>query len=143
MQNAPHERLAVSRERVVDCPFGVALEYAQSFLGTLRSDEQLWFGTRPDVAEPGKPHDEVAVWWRSGQQRFGDVEMVVRFRILRLSTRIELTATSDAAPASREAFQTALDGLLARLATYAEERECRYRMEHPPALGRVGQVATA
>ena len=143
MQTAPHERIAVSLERVVDCPFGVALEYAQDFLETLRSDEQLGFMTRPDVTEPGKPHDEVAVWWPSGQQRFGDVEMIVRFRILRLSTHIELRATSDVAPASREAFRTALDGLLARLATYAEERERRYRVEHPPALGRVGQVATA
>lgn len=143
MQNALRERIAVSLERIVDCPFGVALEYAQDFLEALRSDEQLGFMTRPDVTEPGKPHDEVAVWWLSGPQRFGDIEMVVRFRILRLSTRVALTGSSDAAPASREAFRTALDDMLARLATNAEERERRYRVEHPPALGRVGQVATA
>jgi hypothetical protein len=149
MQSVRHD-VEISLERVVDCPFGVAQEYAEDSLRATWPAGELRFAARPDLTDRGKPHDEIAVWWRSGSQLFGDAEVVIRFRILRLSTRTMLYGSclpalaTNGTAADRDAvtcmFRAALRDLLERLADYTEQRERRYRLEHPPALGPVRHV---
>ena len=144
-------RIEISLERVVDCPFGVVQEYTEDYLSALRPAGEVQFAARPDLTDSGKPHDEIAIRWCSGSHLFGEVELIIRFRISRLSTRLLLSAscrrsdgTDDPAidrSIAEALLRAALTDLLERIGDYAEQRERRYRREQPPALGPVRPIA--
>ncbi len=97
--------VAVSRvqvERVVQCPFSVAHEYIEDFLGDaeraidvrirfrdfvygLRGDVrrpvQLVLARHVDDTEAGRGHDAIRIAWRAGTRLFPDFHGTLRLRI--------------------------------------------------------------
>lgn len=134
-------------ERVVDCPFSAVQDYVTDFLHQHRFGRTPnRFALRPDMAERGKPHDEVFIHWAPAGRIAPEIDVVLRFRIVRLSTRILLDGEYSA-PLSvpgaivdrafgRHVMRGILAELLRRIASYVE-REERHRFEHPPVLGSV------
>ena len=104
---------SIHDERVVDCPFSLAIDEASHFFhiveGPLPDDARLpirLFGLaflmrrqvntvgyrRRDLAERGRSHDEVAIAWKSGTLWLPDLRGSVRFRIESLKTRLLVDA---------------------------------------------------
>jgi hypothetical protein len=135
-------------ERVVDCPFSAVQDYVTDFLHQHRFGRTPnRFALRPDMAERGKPHDEVFIHWAPAGRIVPEIDVVLRFRIVRLSTRILLDGEYSA-PLSvpgaivdrafgRHVMRGILAELLRRIASYVEQEERQYRFEHPPVLGSV------
>ena len=93
----------VSAQRIVRCPFSVAIEYAGGFFrevadrgaevgvplralvptlgGRLRQPVHIVATQRPDDAEPGRAHDAFEVCWTAGTRFFPDFRGTLRLRI--------------------------------------------------------------
>jgi hypothetical protein len=133
--------------KVAECPFSVAQEYATMFLGKepwsivawrlgrLRFvvPGRAWTVARPDLTEPGTPHDELLVTWQSALPFIPPLRIIIRFRIAWLTTAI--TVEGQGLP--NGFTHLVLEDLLERLSRYLEEEERQYRRDHPPALGPV------
>ena len=146
-------------EAVADCPFSVAQDYATDFLrDRLRTaigmrvgrcrlmPGRAWISARPDFTDRGKPHDELVLRWFPTIPLLPSVEIVIRFRIAWLTTRlaIDMYLTRGDAPLRRFGawlfivmMRLVVGRLLTQLARYLKERESAYRIAHPPALGLV------
>jgi hypothetical protein len=96
---------AISRvavERVAQCPFSVAHEYAEDFLreaereialrvpirdfiygagGHMHRRVKLVFGLHPDDTEEGRVHDAMLLEWRAGTRLFPQFHGTLRLRI--------------------------------------------------------------
>lgn len=133
-------------ERVVDCPFSAAQDHVTDCLRRhrfARAPNRLVL--RPDMAEPGKPHDELYIRWHPLVPIVPRLDIVLRFRIVRLSTRILLLCEYSApfgTPGAiidrtigRHIMRAILAGLLAWIAAHVERNERRYRSQNPPLLG--------
>ncbi len=96
---------AISRvvvERVAQCPFSVAHEYAEDFLrdaereidvrvpirdfiygigGHMRRPVKLVFGLHPDDTDSGRIHDAMLLEWRAGTRLFPQFHGTLRLRI--------------------------------------------------------------
>jgi len=105
---------AISRvavERVAQCPFSVAHEYAEDFLreaereialrvpirdfisgarGHMHRRVKLVFGLHPDDTEGGRVHDAMLLEWKAGTRLFPQFHGTLRLRIETVeSTRLE------------------------------------------------------
>ena len=99
-------------ERIAQCPFSVAHDYAEDFfriaereidvrvpvrdfirgIGTqVREPVKLVFALHPDETEPGRPHDAMLLEWRAGTRLFPEFHGTLRLRIESVdSTRLTL-----------------------------------------------------
>jgi hypothetical protein len=107
-------RSAVTVERVVECPFSLALEEAHVIFTLLASGERgvrlpfrqlhlpfegaltrsvtTHFHRQRDTTEAGRPHEEVEFDWCADSRWLPDLHGVLRFRIAALKTRLILSA---------------------------------------------------
>ncbi|GAC1430513.1 MAG: hypothetical protein NVSMB5_24770 [Candidatus Velthaea sp.] len=134
----------VHAERLTDCPFSVAQDYAEEYLhhaergddralvyaGPLQRRVVFRFGTRNDSMEPGRPHDEIVLDWYAETSLLPDFTGTLRMRIAMPGTRFVLDgryvppggalgAVFDRLIGSRIASATA-DALLAGIADRAK-----------------------
>jgi hypothetical protein len=147
--------IVLQLEGVIDCPFSVGLDYVEEFIaarctrgealfrlpllgGSIPLPTTACVAARPDLSEPGKPHDELAISAVTPGRVLGRIDLCVRFRIVRLRTRILLDAhytprfgrvgaLLDHA-FGRRVLERVLCDLLARISRAAEERERSYRI---------------
>ena len=100
-------------ERVAQCPFSVAHDYAEDFfrdaerevevnarvplrdfvvgVGGVRRPVKLVFGLHPDDTEAGRMHDAMLLEWRAGTRLFPQFHGTLRLRIETVdSTRLTL-----------------------------------------------------
>jgi hypothetical protein len=95
-------------ERSCACPFSIADEYAARFLAAaerggpeafvraplahmipaLRRKVRISFGRLTDIADRGRPHDEIRLHWLAGTSMLPDFRGTLRFRIDGPGTRI-------------------------------------------------------
>ena len=89
-------------ERIVDCPFSVAHEYAEDYLrgeqrevavsvpvrdflrvvgGKPRKPVKLVFTLHPDETDSGRLHDALLIEWHAGTRLFPDFHGTLRLRI--------------------------------------------------------------
>jgi hypothetical protein len=103
-------------ERVADCPFSVAHEYAAEFFrgaedrgievrvplrdffyvvrGHVRKPVSLVFAAHPDELEGGRGHDALLIEWKAGTRLLPDFHGTLRLRIETVdSTRLTLEGT--------------------------------------------------
>ena len=144
-------RASVHAERIVDCPFEVAHDYAADFFraaerggseavvraGPLRRRVALVFGLRSDIRDPGRSHEEIAVQWSAGTRLLPDFSGTLRMRINGVGTRLVLDGSYvppggrlgsmfDALVGNRIAAATAR-GLLVRVGDALSDRERIWR----------------
>lgn len=141
----------VRAERVVDCPFSVAHDYAAEYLrgaehggeaatlraGVLRRHVLLRFGLRSDNTDSGRPNEEIVLHWSARTAALPNFAGTLRMRIDAPRTRLILEGTYvppggrlgtifDRIAGRRLAAMTAAD-LLARLGDALAERERAWR----------------
>ena len=137
----------VHAEILANCPFSIAGEYANDYLedaerendgtilraGPLSHRVTLGFGLRTDTAEPGRPHDEVLLYWSARTAWLPNFRGTLRMRINGERTRLILDGNYappggplgvlfDVIGGSRIAGATAKD-LLRRIARALEDKE--------------------
>jgi hypothetical protein len=106
----------VVAERVANCPFSVAHDYAEDFFkaaatggsaihvplrdvlptlrGRLRQPVRIVFERRPDYADAGRTHDALDVAWTAGTRLFPDFHGLLRLGIVSVDeTRLTLEGT--------------------------------------------------
>jgi hypothetical protein len=118
-------------EHIIDCPFSEVVEYAEEFLRRLRQAAgpgTLRFSAQSDLTERGKPHDELFVRWRAASTLIADLDLVVRFRIHFVGTRVLVDVRH--CVGARHAVESVIRELIDRLCADAEEREHEYRLRH-------------
>jgi hypothetical protein len=150
-------------EILANCPFSIAGEYASDYLkdaehgndgavlhaGPLGHRVTLRFGLRTDSTDPGRPHDEVLLYWSAGTAWLPNFRGTLRMRINGERTRLVLDGIYappggplgvlfDVICGSRIAGATAND-LLRRIARALEDKEILWRkgLEGSWAAGRV------
>lgn len=141
----------VHAERIADCPFSIAQEYAEEHLrdaeggghdadlyaGPFRRRVTFSFGTRSDSTEPGRAHDEIMLTWRGGTRWLPDFKGTLRMRIASPNTLLlldghyippggSLGALFDFLIGNRIATNTA-DTLLGAIAQALTDREAAWR----------------
>ncbi|HZW53942.1 MAG TPA: hypothetical protein VFF00_07900 [Candidatus Elarobacter sp.] len=144
----------VHAERVVDCPFSVAHEYASDYLrdaerggdGAVLRAGPFWrvvavgFGSRSDTVDQGRPNEEIVLRWNARTRLLPDFAGTLRFRIDAGSARLLLDGTYvppggvagalfDRILGNRIADATARD-LLERIGNELTERERTWRARH-------------
>ncbi len=105
---------SVSAERVVDCPFSLAVDEAHHifpmletsskggvriplralglpFAGAVQQPVAVVFRRERDATEPGRLHDEIAFDWNARSRWLPNLSGVLRFRIEALRTRVILS----------------------------------------------------
>ena len=94
----------VHAERLADCPFSVAQQYAEEHLrgaehggdssvvyaGPLHRQVVFSFGTRSDTDEGGRPHDEITLRWSAGTKWLPNFTGTLRMRIASPGTLLVL-----------------------------------------------------
>lgn len=138
-------------ERVVDCPFSVAHEYAEDYLGEaergggeavlragpLRRRVAVRFGLRADATDRGRSNDEIVLRWTARTRLLPYFSGTLRMRIDGTRTRMilegsyvppggRLGALFDAVAGRHIAAATAR-GLLARIGEALAARELAWR----------------
>lgn len=148
----------VRAERIAECPFSIAAEYAVTFLkrdagqpgrftvhlGVLRWGVTLSFGVLYDVADSARGHNEIHFVWSAHSRWLPDLTGVLRLSIATHSeTEIVLAGTYqppfgllgsvfDAAVGHELARATAND-FVERVARSLEAEERAFRLAHPSA----------
>jgi hypothetical protein len=140
-------------ERVADCPFSIAQEYAEEHLrdaerggdesivyaGPFRRRVTFSFGTQSDDSEPGRAHDEITLTWHAGTTWLPDFKGSLRMRIASPRTLLILDGTYVPPGGALGAFFDALIGnriatgtaasLLAAIAQALTDRERAWRAQ--------------
>ena len=146
-------------ERVVQCPFSVAHDYAEDFFahasrgvelyvpvrdfGRLRRPVRLIAERRPDEDEPGRVHDQLDIDWSAGTHFFPDFRGTLRLRIESVeTTRLSLEGCYEPpfgplglvfdAVAGRRIARATMSELLQRLGNAMEAREAEFRAGAAP-----------
>jgi hypothetical protein len=104
---------AVTLEEYAACPFSIAGEYAIEYLRRAEAGEpeaeihvplrflpqllrrrvMVTFGLHVDVAEAGRPHEEIRMRWSSGTPLLPDFRGTLRFRIAGQGTDVLISGT--------------------------------------------------
>lgn len=148
----------VRAERVADCPFSIAAEYAVNFLkrdageagrftvhlGALRRRVTFSFGVHYDVGDGARGMNEIHFTWSARSRWLPDLAGVLRLAIAsHRSTEVVLAGTYepplgplgrvfDSVLGRRFAAATAND-FVERVAGSLETEERAFRAAHPPA----------
>jgi hypothetical protein len=148
----------VRSERIADCPFSVAVEYADNFfkrdadelgrftvhLGVLRRAVTFSFGVHYDVGDGARGQNELHFTWSARSRLLPNLSGILQFAIASYKeTRIVLAGTYepplgplgsifDAVIGHRLAAATAND-FVARIAGALEAQERAFRARHPNA----------
>ncbi len=134
-------------ERIVDCPFGLAVNEAHAVFpmmeasgsgtrlryrdlnvplaGALRHPVVVRFHRQRDLTEPGRVHDEIAFDWNAQSRWLPNFNGVLRFRIEAPRTRVVL---SGAYVAPFGAFGRLFDRIIGRRLAVATLRDVINRL---------------